>query len=1449
MLSTKKTIILLISLVVIILSAFSQVSGKGSIHPLSDNKFILELKSYFSKFEEKKHEDRVYLMLDKPFYHPGETIWFQGYVRNGSDMKPSDKSEILHVEFIAPAGNIEKKLTIIARNGTGGGDIKLDKDITGGLYKIKAYTKWQKNESQPFFFEKDIQIQKVVLPALKIKLDFDRETYGKGDKVNAELTIETLANKPLKNLQFSFKAAIKGKLLSEKTGETNNNGLANITFNLPANLDSADGLLNIMIPYRGKTESISRSIPILLNNLSLELFPEGGELIYDFSSRVAIRVVDEFGKPADIEAVVETKNGKKITTFETFHQGLGAFNLTPKQNHNYFVKIIKPVGINKRFPIPEALKRGYTLALSKNKQKKIDILVNSTEVEELTIIAKSRGEEIEAFSFIAKKGENKFTTDTSDFPMGVVLITLFDSKKIERAERLVFVNKNKKMKVEIKTDKEKYLPREKVKMSIRVFDEREIPVPAQLSLSVADDKLISFADAKEGNVLSKLLLEPDLKTKVHEPNFYFDEKEIKSEKAMDLLMLTHGWRRFVWKDIFEIDKYSPEYVAEKAEIHGVVLSSRYNGKPVSGAEVKSSLTGKSTVTAKDGTFVFRNIDLYEAEKLTATKGKNTTGSIFVSDYNSRVTIYLSNRRVSKGLPVWGARAKNAMPMAAGQRLGMDDFAAIEEGADVVLEMAMPNEVKEKKGEDVKPGLEAKEDIIFAEEVVADVRMAKKKIAIPVKPEKNIPVYYRAKVFPAPVYSSTNTKERVDFRSTIFWKGNIETDRKGKAKIEFYNSDEITSFRSIVEGIGSDGLIGRNEKLHYTQLPFSMNVKIPVEISMGDKLNLPLTIVNNNTSDIEGFLTILPPASWEKSGAFPKKISVKKGSAKTIFLSFTILNIPGEDVFRAEFTSSNDKDSFSKKIMVAPKGFPVSIDISSQEKNKKFNVKISKPVNGTINATLTAYPSVLSDLLKGIESILREPYGCFEQTSSSTYPNIMIMQYMHENDHRDVKVLKKAKDLIEKGYKKLISFETKQKGYEWFGAEPGHEALTAYGLMEFKDMQSVFNGVDNKMIQRTGKWLLDKRDGKGGFIRNKKALDSFGRADDAITNAYIVYALSEAGYVFEIKKELEKACKNADESNDPYQIALVSNALFNVKDKRAKSFLLKLMKHQKEDGSFTGKIHSVTCSTGLGLSVETTALAVLAALKSEGKDSAKINKAVKFIISSRSSHGGFGNTQSTVLALKALVAFTKFSRKTAESGTIEVYVNGKKAASKSYDKGEQNEIVIPANKLNQYFAEGEYKIEIKYKKVKDPLPYTFSISYSTDIPQSSQKCDVSLKTSLSAKKLKTGETVRLKTVISNLKPDKGLPMTIAIIGIPGGLSPQPWQLKELQEKNVFDYYEIAGNNVVFYYRQMKPGENKEINLDLKAEIPGTFTGAASSAYLYYTNEFKSWVSGNSIIIDK
>ncbi len=63
----------------------------------------------------------------------------------------------------------------------------------------------------------------------------------------------------------------------------------------------------------------------------------------------------------------------------------------------------------------------------------------------------------------------------------------------------------------------------------------------------------------------------------------------------------------------------------------------------------------------------------------------------------------------------------------------------------------------------------------------------------------------------------------------------------------------------------------------------------------------------------------------------------------------------------------------------------------------------------------------------------------------------------------------------------------------------------------------------------------------------------------------------------------------------------------------------------------------------------------------------------------------------------------------------------------------------------------------------------------------------------------------------------------------------------------DYYEIFENYLVLYWRGIEGNEVKELSIDLKAQVPGKYHGAASSGYLYYTEELKDWQDGLTVEI--
>src|SRR5262249_35857422 len=214
-----------------------------------------------------------------------------------------------------------------------------------------------------------------------------------------------------------------------------------------------------------------------------------------------------------------------------------------------------------------------------------------------------------------------------------------------------------------------------------------------------------------------------------------------------------------------------------------------------------------------------------------------------------------------------------------------------------------------------------------------------------------------------------------------------------------------------------------------------------------------------------------------------------------------------------------------------------------------------------------------------------------------------------------------------------------------GPPPPHEALTAYGLLQFHDLAKVYDRVDPTMVERTRKFLLSRRDGNGNFTR-KQDYHNFGRISQQGFNAYIVWALCESEADADLNKEVQLLVQQSETATDPYFLALTANSLFLRNDKAVGTKILdKLVSLQTTDGHLRGR-ESIVGSYGNDLHIEATALTVLAWLKAETPLNyhGPLTKAVSWLSQRRGGYGGFGSTQATILTLKALAQLAKDSKK-------------------------------------------------------------------------------------------------------------------------------------------------------------------------------------------------------------
>lgn len=1475
-------------------------------------------------------KEKVYVHTSHVFFSPGETVYFKIYVVNAADQKPGILSNVVYVEMINPSGNVVEKQNYRVENGYAEGSFQFGDQLPGGIYKLKAYTTWMRNEKDSSFFVKELTVQQIISPRILMKLDFPRKGYGGGDEVSAQFSMRSLNDQPIKHHTGKFTVALNGASVQTGDFTTDAEGKANIKFVLPAKLSGTDGLLHITVSYDGYTESISRSIPIVLHHIDLQFMPEGGALVEGIPAYVGFKALNEQGKPADIKGEIIDDKGNHICSFESVKFGMGKFLLTPVHGRSYQARITTPADIEGRFLLPAAAKEGVVMSLTE-KSEKIQVQLTATADGIVKLVGQTKSITYFTKNFSLKKGVNRLEVNEDLFPTGIAQFTLYTKDGLPLAERLLFLNEQKNLNVAITSDKKKYLPREKVKLDIKTTDEHGKPVPSNLSLSVVDDKLWTLADDKQDHILSWLLLSSELKGKIEEPLFYFKKDEPKAAEALDLLMLTQGYRYFDY--IEEVAKegqlrYAPD---QDNILNGKVTAKDGKGRKATLFLVEGIQGGKAirATTDEEGNFYFSQLlpqtryylfaqGINKREKLNIQVlqngiGYNPMSALQGKDLPARLQDMIAVNQVQRAEKAPQPKARENL-MNNLQALGMGQHnlnEVVVVGYATQLKKMITGSVATIQARDmVAPGTvnnmlegrvaglmvvqagnpgDAARIAIRGVRSIADVHQplivvdgipmenfnleridpadidnitvlkdasatalygskgAYGVIAIELKKagwkkirwQLNKDYFYAsqaimtsgtaytvARHFYAPRYTSLETDKRDDFRQTIYWNPVVQTDKNGKAELSFYNSDANTTFRIIAEGIGYNGKAGRAEQTYSVQNAITADVKIPPYLTVGDRALLPL-VIKNNHRDVQTLSIALNLPSGMVSEKFDSVITVKPDSTIQVLIPVAAKQYL-KDTIQFVIHGESGTEVLALPVTASEKGFPV-IETISGNKSGQHAITISHMVPGSLRTGLKIFRDPEGQLLDGIESMLREPYGCFEQTSSSTYPNIMVLKYLKESGKSNPQIQNKALDYINRGYQRLIGFETAQNGFEWFGKTPPHEALTAYGLLEFTDMKE-FIHVDEQMLDRTKKFLLSRRDGKGGFKLAGGGYDQFAAVPDKIANVYIVYALTQAGIGKEILPEYAAAVKKAQQSNDGYQLALMANAAANMRNSEDYQALMKSLNKLYASAELPSET-SVVNSRENSLKVETLSLYALALMRDPSVDVGRLADVVTAILSKKCYYG-YGSTQSTVLALQAIVAYRKVMGDLSHNSSVVFKINESE--------------VTEQEALSGQLHEGQNRFSIQYQQEDKALPFSLEVAYNTLTPPNSEKAQIKLSTTLSSTNVHVGESVRMQIEVKNTV--SGLqPMTLAKIGIPAGLSLQPWQLKEIMDQNKVAYYEIFDNYLVLYWMGFRPAETKTINLDLKADIPGHYKGKASTTYLYYTPEYKNWNEGLEVEI--
>lgn len=1354
------------------------------------------------------------ISTDKPIYRIGEKVYVRGVVLNAADHKPLPKNvtSVAKIEVKGPKGDVVAQADAQINDSVWGYSWEVPDGQPGGEYKVIVNYPWTGDAPA----ERKFDVRAYRAPRLNSQITFLRDGYSPGEKVSATLEVKRAEGGVPNGAKVTVTALVDGTEIKGDSASVDEKGLCSVNFNLPVEIPRGEGTLTMVIEDGGVVESASKTIPILLQTVDLQMFPEGGDLIAGYKNRIYLQAKQPNGKPADLKGkiVSEPQSAfQKDIEFKTEHEGRGRFEFTPEADKEYYLVVSEPAGIKKRFKLPDVKGKGAVLRAEKEvfeKGQPVTVQVGCTESSYRVSVSKR---EVEIAAFVVEQDDlkngdlNRVSFDIPDSVDGVLTVTVCNDDNVPLAERLVFRQPANPLKISITPEKKSYIPGDKTKLTIKTTDANGKPVPAMVGLTVTDDSVLEMIEKREQapHLPVMVYLEPEVDD-LADAHVYLDKKNPKAPIATDLLLGTQGWRRFALMDL-------PKFIEARGDQARRVVALKMMTMPRSGVRAFAGMEGFGA----DGMAQMAALPRPEGMVFKAPMAMPVVpmpkDKEFLANKKGQIQI-LDERPVVRDF-----REAANEPMA-------DDLKKIQVALERNEAKADPNILLDAAG----GGGRARRQMVHGFFGM---------------PHMNIVL---VREYAHKQRAHRKPTDREDFTETVYWNSGVKTDAvTGEASVSFDLNDSVSTFRVFADAFADGGEIGGTNIGIKSVQPFYAEAKMPLEVTAGDEIFLPVSLVNASDSDLIG-----SDIKLDMKGDFkllsPLKSNADIGVNKRVRwiqpIQVGIGNGLSDVVVKSR--AGHYEDKVTRKLSVKPKGFPLECafgGILTPGQPVIHNITIPGGVlKGSVVSNTAVYPTPLANLTEALQAMIQDPNGCFEQTSATSYPLTMAQQYFLSHSNVDPKLVETSRQKLDAGYTKLVGFWCPDRGYEWFGENPGHEALTAFGLLHFSDMAQV-RQVDQTMINTTRAWLLKQRDGKGGFSRKRRALHSWVEDKDC-SNAYIVWSLLESGQSpDDMKPELESLKKAATASHNSYVIALAANALHMAGEKEeALSLMKRLAAKQKSDGSVDGITGSIVGSGGDSLVVEGSSLATLAWMR-EPEYAGQVQKSIKFLADSCKS-GRYGSTQATVLALRAIVNYDKSAARPKSAGKVCVYVDGQPVGDwQPFTPSTQGSIKLPD--ISESLTPGNHKLELRMQG-GGSMPYSLAVKYNAVTPADSKDCKLDLNVKMAQTKLVEGSSTQASVQVTN-KTNEVLPSPMAIVGLPGGMEPRHDQLKELVKKGTIDAYEVMGREVVLYWRTLPAAAKLEVPLSLIAAVPGNYTGPASRTYLYYTDEDKKWVDGVKVEI--
>lgn len=479
--------------------------------------------------------EKLYLVTDKPYYSAGDTIYFSAFLVNSIYFGRTTDTKFIYVELIDATGNVVSRLRVKGSEGRFYNAIPLSAKTTSGKYTLRAYSKWQTNFDKELLYTRQIQIGNYIDDAVhtNIKYEFD----GTG-KVVASVEVSDNLFTPIPGNTIEYSLSINGRTTHHMT-QTDKHGFFRFTFRPSTNPTDC---IRMNINANGRKLDRKVQLPTFEDDFSTKFLPEGGNLVAGIEQAVAFKAVGVDGRAVDVEGVIQTKSGQEICTIRSEHDGMGKFTITAQEGETYIAILTTKDGVSRTFTLPAAIKSGCVISLKPEADNRLLLQILTTPDYpriQLVAVIQSRG----IINYVVEDISHPLRIPLNKLRSGVAQVSIVD--KVSRtvvAQRLFFV-RGTVATADISTTTKKFSPRERVQLDFAIKSSAGNAVKGDFVVSVTDADLLKV-DKSADNIFSYMLLNSELKGHIDNPTYYFEADDALHNEHLDLVMMTHGWRRY-----------------------------------------------------------------------------------------------------------------------------------------------------------------------------------------------------------------------------------------------------------------------------------------------------------------------------------------------------------------------------------------------------------------------------------------------------------------------------------------------------------------------------------------------------------------------------------------------------------------------------------------------------------------------------------------------------------------------------------------------------------------------------------------------------------------------------------------------------------------------------------------------------------------------------------------